>query len=100
VIAEGAAGGVRARIVALALVNNGGAIMGRLASRANEFDSLGGTGLVDAVLASIKVSALPGGRTNRPGRAHERAAQLGSYVRCHPTNMLDYGERFPQQGSH
>lgn len=56
VIAEGNAGGVRVRIGAIAVNENGGAVISLLVSQPGEFDALGGIGLVTAVLGSIRVS--------------------------------------------
>jgi hypothetical protein len=55
VIAEGTAGGVRAKIAAIAMVRHGGVVLGLLASAPGEFDRLGGAGLVGNVLASIAI---------------------------------------------
>ncbi|HEX3154691.1 MAG TPA: hypothetical protein VHV32_08705 [Candidatus Angelobacter sp.] len=55
VIAEGTAGGVRAKLAGIAMVRHGGVVLGLLASAPGEFDRLGGAGLVGNVLASITI---------------------------------------------
>ena len=62
-IAEGTSDGIKVRLGAIAASSSSGAIVGLLISKVDEFDALGGTATVGAVLASIK---LPGATTTAP----------------------------------
>ncbi|HTR52460.1 MAG TPA: hypothetical protein VMJ10_17220 [Kofleriaceae bacterium] len=56
-IGDATIGGVKARLGAIALVSNGGAVVGMLAAKTADFDRLGGIELVARILASMKASA-------------------------------------------
>jgi len=56
-VADGVSSGVTVRLGAAAIVANGTAVVGLLVSKPSEFDQLGGTDLVLAVMTSMKATA-------------------------------------------
>jgi len=62
-VADGTTDGIKVRLGAIAASNSSGVIVGMLISKVDEFDALGGTATVGAVLASIKLS---GATTTEP----------------------------------
>lgn len=56
-VADGVVDHIKVRLGAIAIVANGGAVVGLLIAKVGEFDGLGGTDLVVSVMASLKASA-------------------------------------------
>lgn len=56
-VADGVVDSIQVRLGAVAIVANGGAVVGVLVAKVGEFDGLGGTDLVISVMASLKATA-------------------------------------------
>ena len=69
VVADGSVDGIAVRMGVIAIAANGGAVTGALLAKASDFDDLGGTDLVVAVMSSLSASGGSSSSSDAPAQA-------------------------------